>query len=112
MGTKSARKCNNDVRVYTQRSSGTGRTDTKAGRVLRRKRFKRCSFLRTTRERNRGFWPPFSFFAGSECNQIIGLLAVALIGEGPQKSSKTVRKDALPDRIFRVSSLKASFTST
>src|SRR5215831_13580438 len=43
MGTKSARKCNNDVRVYTQRSSGTGRTDTKAGRALRRKRFKPCS---------------------------------------------------------------------
>src|SRR5262252_6295697 len=43
MGRKSARKCNNDVRVYTQRSSGTGRRDTKAGRALRRKRFEPCS---------------------------------------------------------------------
>src|SRR5215831_7652557 len=43
MGTKIARKCNNDVRVYTQRSSGTGRRDTKAGRALRRKRFEPCS---------------------------------------------------------------------
>src|SRR5260370_8502626 len=38
MGTKNARKCNNDVRAYTPRSSTTGRKDTKANRALRQNR--------------------------------------------------------------------------
>src|SRR5271165_3214448 len=40
MGTKNARKCNNDVRTYTPRSSTTGRRDTKANRARRQDRFK------------------------------------------------------------------------
>src|SRR5712691_9634948 len=40
MGTKNARKCNNDVRAYTPRSSTTGRRDTKANRALRQDRFR------------------------------------------------------------------------
>ena len=37
-GTKNARKCNNDVRAYTPRSSTIGRKDTKANRALRQDR--------------------------------------------------------------------------
>src|SRR5258708_29957992 len=40
MGTKNARKCNNDVRAYTPRLSTTGRRDTKANRARRQDRFR------------------------------------------------------------------------
>src|SRR6266481_2439840 len=40
MGMKNARKCNNDVRTYTPRSSTTGRRDTKANRALLQDRFR------------------------------------------------------------------------
>ena len=40
MGTKNARKCNNDVKAYTPRSSTTGRRGTKANRARRQNRFR------------------------------------------------------------------------
>ncbi len=39
MGTKNARKCSNNVRTYTPRSSTTGRRDTKANRAQLQDRF-------------------------------------------------------------------------
>jgi hypothetical protein len=47
MGTKNAQKCKNDARVYTPRSSTTGRRDTKASHALPRERLRSVALTLT-----------------------------------------------------------------
>src|SRR5260370_15924234 len=82
MGMKNARKCNNNVRTYTPRSSTTGRRDTKANRAQRQNRF----------------GPVVSDWLGKRISAESGL----------QRGSKSPVSMVLPSAVSRLSDLFAA----